>query len=326
VYPDQLDLHERIMTPTFYLLPLLLACTDGTKAEDPPEVFVQVVVGAYSGCALTDRHRVACWDPGSPTVDFGQADPPDEEFSLLSAGPAQTCGLTLTGDVACWGVSDGEELDNGQTVNEPGPFTKVSTGAFETCVIGLVDDLHCWTRDVSAYTDVPNPDAPTADVSLNRGGCVLDPSGELSCWGDPEGGGGALDAPAGAFVSVATGALHACALDATGAATCWGTVWADGYTPWAPAPDGAHFLQIAAGYSVTCGVTDTSAALCWVDYDAYYPEGIVDHEPPGRYTNISVGVDLACAVRDDGAVVCWGISVNEPFPTADAPLFASDSG
>jgi hypothetical protein len=79
----------------------------------PVERFVQVVVGDYHGCALTDRHRVQCWEPGDPMVDFGQADPPDELFSSLSAAGEQTCGLTLDGDLLCWGVDDGGGYDFG---------------------------------------------------------------------------------------------------------------------------------------------------------------------------------------------------------------------
>jgi hypothetical protein len=77
---------------------------DTGDASAMPEVFTQVVVGDYHGCALTNRNRVQCWHPNSRELDFGQADPPDEEFISLAADGAQTCGLTVSGDLECWGV------------------------------------------------------------------------------------------------------------------------------------------------------------------------------------------------------------------------------
>jgi hypothetical protein len=313
------------------LLPLYLCagCSDPdedkpdrTDTGGTPEVFVQVVVGDYHGCALTDRHRVQCWHPGDPSVDYGQADPPDEEFSILAAGFLQTCGLTMSGDLRCWGIEDGGMYDFGQTVNVSGPFERVSSGILETCVIDSAHVVSCWGTDPNPGAPGPRPDIPATQVSVNGFGCLLTEDEAIVCWGEDEL--GALDAPSGPFAAISAGETHACALDTAGVATCWGDTVVGPVS--IESPVDVWFTQLAAGSQATCGLTQERAILCWGGDESTNELDISGHEPEGVFTDVALGRDLACGVRDDGGVLCWGgpFGIRSDFPPIDDPLFASE--
>jgi hypothetical protein len=285
-------------------------------APKSSESFIQVVVGDFHGCALTDSHRVQCWHPLNTDDDFGQADPPDLEYSFLAAGRYQTCGLTVSGDLECWGASD-----YGQTVNASGPFSQVATGEYETCVIGTADDVQCWGTPPDPFGDSwPRPDIGAVRLSLNTFGCLIGEAGELACWGTTvlE----ALTAPAGGFSSVAAGQSHACALDVDGTPTCWGALsYGDTIEP----PLGARYAEVAAGNGTTCGLTSDGTIECWGgDSDYTHVLQISGYEPEGTFINVALGWDLACGVREDGGVVCWGNGAYWDFPTADNPGYADE--
>ena len=87
---------------------------------------VQVAVGKFYSCALTNTANVKCWGDG---ISLGRGDnqatknvPVDvlllSGIAHLAAGESHVCAVNNMGYVECWGAGHQGQLGNGETVNK----------------------------------------------------------------------------------------------------------------------------------------------------------------------------------------------------------------
>ncbi len=73
---------------------------------------MEVSVGLWHGCALTEAGEANCWGTmgNSKDVSYGPVDAPPGRYTAISSGFARSCALTDAGEVVCWGDAEYAEL------------------------------------------------------------------------------------------------------------------------------------------------------------------------------------------------------------------------
>ncbi len=266
----------------------------------------QLTGGGAHACALTDDHRLFCWqrDPGTPLLPLDTVPTLVEHkpgFVQVVAGSAHTCALDGTGTAWCWG-------ENGEGQLGDGSFT-------------------------SRATLVPVPGGPWLGIysgSTAAATCALDTSHQAWCWGSLIGGFPPLSRSAtpqlvGAvpFRSLSVGSQHICGVGMAGGAWCWGlsrdgAVGAGPTTDeWTLAPTpvsnpGAMDV-VAVGAVQSCGL-GSGRPYCWGAnvYSALGSPGeIIRFEPSAvagdfTFTSLSLVGRGAYALDAHGAGYRWG--------------------
>ena len=261
------------------------------------EPVVQLALGAYHTCALSESGRVACWGDNQR----GQLGASDVQLSAvpvwvsglddvveLRSSDGATCARRRSGAVVCWG-------DNAHG--------EVAPHAVEAGRASAAAGAHDRSGEPPSYAPGNVQRTPGEIVELRgaralamglRHGCALDGEGHVQCWGDAsfgQLGGGVLDAfqlrrVAGVppLVEIAAGGVETCGRTAAGEVWCWGGERSSGTrdpeqssagdapsrvvsTPAAvPGVAGATRLQVLAGRA--CAWTGSGEALCWGDSGA----------------------------------------------------------
>jgi alpha-tubulin suppressor-like RCC1 family protein len=187
---------------------------------------IQLTVGAYHSCALTDRGTAYCWGEdandklGDGVGSTNQSTPRlvtgASRFVELTAGVQHTCALDGERNVYCWGDGSKLQLGTTTTADEPNPaaittgfgtadvkFAHLSAGFEHTCGVTSKGGAYCWGTDgagrlgidsAQASLDVPSED----DVSLPAAGTTW-PKLEVGC------------------------ASRTCAITQSGKLYCWGS-------------------------------------------------------------------------------------------------------
>ncbi len=317
-----------------------------THAPEGP--FTQVSVGFGHTCGVRVDGAVECWGADS----FGAAQPPQGAFQAVAAGVMHTCGIRSNGQVACWGIDMGCEppaagQEPASVEPPPGAFAALATSDAVTCGIRVDGSLACWGRDAA---DDVLPSGPFSALAIHDPGqCPGDPATRgcairtadqgLSCWGGAE-----VDAPDGAFASVAVlhygayavdtagvmhawgtfeapppgafravwgsgasgGAMGACALTADGEIRCWGFPGSARVSPRGP------IAQVEDG----CLLTASGEVVQWGNPGM--PYGVREPRlPEGPYAEVGCEAYTRCGLRHDGGIVCVkGIPADEASPTA----------
>lgn len=205
---------------------------DEGQLDAPAGAPTLLAAGYAHGCAQIEG-ELRCWGRD----DFGQASPPAVEAVALAAGGGHSCALSA-GGLQCWGRDDLGQASFAPT----GEFLAVAAGSLDSCVLdaaGLVRCASGWTR------------AGASALSVGRDHhCVL-VDGGAECDG--------LEAPAGAFTALASGADFACGLDLDGEVACWGEL--------AEAPPAGPFLAIDADANGAhaCALDEAGWLRCWGD-------------------------------------------------------------
>ena len=173
--------------------------------------------------------------------------------------------------------------------------------------------------------------------------CVLNPAGEVYCWGSNDAGqlgsptfGGSFSAApvkvelgAVKMRSLSAGKFHTCALDVTGQAFCWG-LNASGQlgidstdrveSVARPVVGGLTFTSLSSGALSTCGLTTDARVFCWggngnnelASDNGYSTLKPVEASGGWRFTRLEVGQgSLGCGVETTGLLLCWGYSDDE---------------
>ena len=257
---------------------------------------------------------------------------PEGPFKELWRQSGGTCGRRTTGGVACWQ----RPIYGGHSTDLPGgDYTAfVSWGSF-ACGIRIDSSLSCWFAPDGSSVQVPEGHF----IDLDYGGqmCGVRTDQAVVCWGyidaDLHSGNYSghdyalelLEAPDGAFVSVAVGTDHTCAISTDGSVSCWG----DDTLGQLQAP-GGHFTEIATTDDQTCGLRPDGQAECWggMQTCGLHPDGQLwcggddlghrTYPLAGPLTNLDAGsLDAGsrdfCALRPDGTIVCWG-ATDTPTP------------
>ena len=223
--------------------------------------YTQISVGQRVTCALDEAGAAHCDVDGVATELVL-----DGTFTQIVASETTICALDSYGALACFDT-DGDEI-----VSEEGPFQDVDVftdGGI--CTLDEAGDL-AWVDYPGAVDGLPAlPDGAFAALDATEAGvgCAISAyDGALSCFGNAT---LAADAPAGAFVEVATGSGVACAADASGALSCWRDETLCPEVEEAP----ARLSNLSAGGCQVCGLDDDGIGQCWPRLWS------VDH-PPSR--------------------------------------------
>jgi alpha-tubulin suppressor-like RCC1 family protein len=157
--------------------------------------------------------------------------------------------------------------------------------------------------------------------------------------------------PAGPFVSVGTGAVHACGLAEDGRAWCWG--WDDqrqlglgGDPPdrcvvlgvavrcakaAVPVRTEVRFSRLTTGYYHTCGLSISGIAWCWGSNDhGQLGDGTHETRPVPTpvagghiFESIVAGGLATCGLTIDDALTCWGQNAYRSLANEDALSIAT---
>ena len=310
---------------------------------------------------------LATWLAGCEPITTSDPGPPGST-TAISAGGAQACALQANGSLRCWGknglVGDHSKLTRLTAVDVTGfsaDVVSAVTGDHHSCALTGDGRVYCWGRGADRGQLGPTGDAgsdPLLDAYWPQeiqfrvsGGarfiaagaqhtCVIQPLGEVLCWGDNSAWQVSSDAgvtsPAPVLVleesgdnlrgavAVAAGGAHTCIVSGVDA-RCWGSndhgqLGSGATEPLAPTPVtvplDAGVLAIAAGQSHTCASVGNGSVLCWgangsgqlgdnLGFDSATP--VSPGLPSGsQVVALAAGGDDTCAVTDDRGLWCWG--------------------
>lgn len=309
--------------------------TDAEEVTGLPEVS-QVSSSATSSCAIALSGKLWCWGPsmtsGQGPSKSNKSVKPHEVPSLpnvkqVAAGAGETCAVDTAGSVWCWGdLIPGSNYDSPHRVFESYPLTSISIDS-KTCA-ATTDSVWCigdiippapGTMYDPRLRQIPGITS-TKQISLGfDGGCALDNTGSLSCWGTSVSLDGPLEdatrltsLPKASSVAVGSGdGAITCIVSTEHEVWCWGAV-----STWGLAPDSEEFLppsravkvpalqdvaQLSVVGSRLCAVTLTQDLRC-LGAGYSQPTSIT---AAGKVTGVATGL-TTCVVSVDAAVWCWG--------------------
>lgn len=190
------------------------------QLKPPPGRFVRMDSGRLQSCALDSAGVLTCWGCN----DCGYTLPSDGPYDEVSVNFGWGCVLSEAGGIECWGYDKWGVQDPPDGSGWHG----LAVGSAHGCVLDGGGFPTCWGgEDVGvvegALTDVAFKSISSGAESV----CGITLDDEIRCWEstDEEGGSyGDLDreAPAGTYLSVATGSEVACALSTAGEIDCFG--------------------------------------------------------------------------------------------------------
>ncbi len=260
-----------------------LACA-GDEVDEPLTTTLPLVEVAYRdflGCVLDSAGTPYCWD----RTRLNPAIAPVDTFAEIVVGQGHACGLRADGTVGCWGDP---------ATAPSGTFVKLEAGRDHTCGLTTDDRIECWGDDrfgqltppaaVTAWTDV------AANVYIS---CGLDTLGDIHCWGNPLYSGGT---PSGRFSRIEGGGDGMCAFDERGLPTCWG--------------EPRHATDIPPGLELR-GPSHIGAFTCGLDGDdslrCFGENTFLQTPPSGPFERVELSsYSHACAVDASDALTCWG--------------------
>ncbi len=278
---------------------------------------VQVAVGSFHTCALTNAGAVKCWGygglgvlgDGTTTSRWTPVDVVGLSTGVIaiSTRSDHTCALTSGGGVKCWGVNHDGQLGDGTTTARFMPVDvsglssgviAISAGGLHTCALTSGGSVKCWGG---------NGDGALGDGTTTSRPTPVDVSGLGS-----------------SVIAITTGYAHTCALIIGGGARCWGRnekgQLGDGTSTNRLAPVSVSGMgnsvgSISAGSLHTCAVTSGGGAKCWGDnfYGSLGNGTTINSPTPVAVVGLGIGVNAisaggggTCALTNSGAARCWG--------------------
>lgn len=185
-------------------------------AEDVPNgPFVVLDLDDETACGQTPFGDLECWDRRGQNVNVS---PPSGQVLSFRLGTYGDCFITEGGDTTC--------RDGAENWSPTGQYDSLDTatsfrGQIETaCGIEADAGVSCFdsASSNSAYSDWSPSGTFYAVAMGGQGGCGVEDSGEISCWGDVTG------APSGVYVNIAGAGSSFCAIRDDGALSCWGSL------------------------------------------------------------------------------------------------------
>ena len=277
----------------------------------------------------------------SVETDSGSIETGDTDTGVVDTDPIETgeTADTDNGDEC----ADGYDVDHDDTPAEPCDPTlrwvDVSAGMFMTCGVKEDGCAECW-GNLPNYLVVP--DVPLQRVSLSNKSngttlqhphvCGLTVDAEIKCWGG-DNGYGDNDAPAGTYISLATGDENAVAVREDGRLEHWGyldacldgpyvSVATSGNDNAAVREDGTlevfftteavvtvegSWSTVSHGGAWVCGLRSDldGAAQCVSSVDGSEDPPWFGDEPAGSFESLCVSQAGACALDSAGTPTCW---------------------
>jgi alpha-tubulin suppressor-like RCC1 family protein len=228
-----------------------IRCTGSLFTFTPPITdFASLGGGADHACGVRGDGSIRCW---GQNVYAKLNVPGGSDYREVTAGLHHTCALRGEGSIVCWGLSDA-----GQTIPPKGTgFHAISAAkaAHHTCALDANDAIVCWGENGRGQTAGLPGDGYRLLVATESGGCAVDRSGTLRCWGDPIPG---LPFQNG-ITALSAGRDFVCAVRA-GAISCWGPNNVQGVLS---PPEGSDFLRIGAGFTHACALRRNGRVKCW---------------------------------------------------------------
>lgn len=224
-----------------------------------------VAVGGGHVCAIGLNSKALCWGAN----DAGQANPPDDkrasyeevdagvDWSCLREGSRWTCFGSRSGESDIWsGVYTWSTIY--------GTNHSCPRKSFRDREYYIVECQGHNTYGQAAYGDSAWGEI---DAGLNywRVGadhnCLLDDSGEVSCWGRNHV--GQTDVPDARFSAIAAGKNHNCGVTTNGEILCWG----DNFFGQTDGPQGDNYVHVWSNSSAdfNCASTTERRLVCWGD-------------------------------------------------------------
>lgn len=249
-------------------------------------------------------------DSNTAVTVVDQTSNPLSGVTAIAAGRQHACAVVAGAEVHCWGFNNHGQIGTGSAgAEEPravqalqfGPQpSNLAAGDGFSCVLLSSSRAGCWgsndqgrlgdRTDVERHVPVGvdlTPSATRLSSGTAHSCAVLDPGGDVTCWGDNTDGqlnGDHTPAPpdtsavapvssgVAAAADVAAGGFHTCAQMLDGSVRCWGANWSGQLGQGSTAPDvpgvplvpGLSGVQLlAAGSNHTCAASTDGKVRCW---------------------------------------------------------------
>jgi alpha-tubulin suppressor-like RCC1 family protein len=206
------------------------------QASESDGAFTQIDVGWDHGCAVTTSRVLHCWD-GSYSTDPLVDDQPSHGILAVSTSGYHACVIRTQGSPQCWGYAGDWDRDDKDDKSDTygklfwdsltipddiDTMSAIGTGRYHTCGLdqGNGNIVRCWGNDdLDQVSGAPMGEFDQITVGEFHN-CVLNGTGEMSCWGWNDH--GQATPLAGKFLAVSAGENHTCALDLNHEVQCWG--------------------------------------------------------------------------------------------------------
>lgn len=294
---------------------------DGSHVDRPTpgavrgiEDAVAIAAGSTGTCAARRDGSVWCW---------GRHPVWNAPFSSDRTLPAPIDGRARVVELA---LTDGSLLtvDAERHVRGPGgpagpkkPAKAIATGSGHACMITAEGQARCWavepgagwTESGSKVESLRDREVISVSASTNDRGCAVTASGEVVCFGWPDGTARGPEVGIAAATSVSTGEDLTCAVAKGGLVACFED---DTKLRWIEGIDDA--VKVAVGGLAACAVRRTGDVACWGDG----PTGVLGNGSTSLYrTPVEVRglppiAQIAStslehfALADDGRLFHWG--------------------
>ena len=311
---------------------------DHGPATAPAGSFTSVSAAASYTCAISSVGDVECWgNPISGSAPCPSDADCDGLVTVLDCDDHDAGNLNTTDDCDGDGVPAGQDCDDTDDTityiddcDQDGEPTATDCDDTNPLVQLTTNDADCDGFATTADCDDGDPNSTYECIELSAGGyhtCLIDPLGELNCWGAGEVVGycdqstdvdcGQSIPPAGTFQNVSGAGAHSCGVLDDGSVQCWGADNGDVFD-WgqvSSTPTTGDFSSVAAGTYHSCAVSvSTGAVECW---GAGETVGICNSAtssyecgqsipPAGSFDSVSGGFMHTCGLKTDGMVECWG--------------------
>jgi alpha-tubulin suppressor-like RCC1 family protein len=138
---------------------------------------VDLAVGTYHGCAVTQGAEVWCWGSnieGQLGASVEDLSPPVPVRGLggaveVACGPWGSCAVDRGGSVWCWGAHPGGLVGTRGTepvrLEQPAGVVRLTAGGDRNCAVNGVGVVHCWGPPAPPKAGGPEP---RAEVVLAR--------------------------------------------------------------------------------------------------------------------------------------------------------------
>lgn len=323
-----------------------------------------------SRCALMDNASVQCWMvsplPVTKTLPITVIPSGVESVSVSPVTLnvyAQACSLMSSGEVSCWGQNSRGQVGDRTFINRLVPTQALSRNQVQvvtererSCSVSSYGELRCWgknsvpgTLGVGGATEV-NYNTPkivigkdVVKVAMNdEGGCAVQSSGALLCWGYNDFGqskpGSTTAQPvpnqvlASGVRDVGTSYKSVCYVTTDDKLYCWGSntyyQLGTGNTthqntlPSTPLLEDVESIVMGGSSSspTGCAVTKTGELKCWGNNNTVCM-GMNSTTPNTIMTDVkkvSAGPYHACAITgEERKLVCWGANDKGQLGTGD---------